>query len=160
MDFGRLARLFNFSSWNLRASTTPTFPLRANLWLRTNFASIWNKRKAIKQCNQNGFFYLANNRLGWAKHKESKVHLHPRLIRESCAVAAWYRCGEPCGLQKTTTHKITNKFGQMEMKSCQLIFQNYEILSHSWCAWHFMVKLTLIVICMVLWLGHFCISTL
>lgn len=38
-----LARSAFFASWRLRASTTPTLPLRAKRWLRTNLASIWNK---------------------------------------------------------------------------------------------------------------------
>lgn len=42
------ARSAFFASCRLRASTTPTLPLRAKRWLRTNFASIWNELRNQK----------------------------------------------------------------------------------------------------------------
>lgn len=151
MDFGRLARLFNFSSWRLRASTTPTFPLRANLWLRTNFASIWNKkkRKRLNSATKN----LSS--IHWARDWKWNA-LTPK-------VDSWIlRCGFLMPLRwalrsAKKTHKINNKFGQMQMKSRYLMF------SKLWISFTFrvqLVQLTLVVICVILWLGHFCISTL
>lgn len=89
------ARSAFFASCRLRASTTPTLPLRAKRWLRTNFASIWNElRNKKKKCHviSTHSIYSSDCHWKWCKY------LHPRWIRAISLVAAWYHYGEPCGL--------------------------------------------------------------
>lgn len=128
---GRVCWLAFFSTWRLRASTTPTLPLRANRWLRTNLASIWALEKiyGISKCW----------RWNWTAQ-----YVHPGSTRGPYGSAAWCRCDGPCGLFEergvAQQIKLVEVWAQPGQRSgTGTIFRR---------------KLTLVVVGVILWLGH------